>query len=199
MKRKMSSRRFSDSGGALRREAHAPALSRGRTGAPYHRTRMDVGYHVRGPRVSRSSSPPPGSRPLETRKQRLDGPDAKLGLQTRLSARLPPPSPGDRSDRRPPTGSQSRSGGGQPDSLGDLRPMFCFCLAALQVGASIWAFHAGRGAPVVSLSAQVSAAHPRPRLIPLTPSLAASSQPSRPCPPGSLRRWLPLSSLGDFG
>src|ERR1039457_3228473 len=45
--------------------------------------------------------------------------------------------------------------------------MFCFCLAALQVGASIWAFHAGRGAPVVSLSVQVSAAHPRPRLIPL--------------------------------
>jgi len=55
-----------DWGGALRRETHAPALSR---------TRMDdVGYHVRGPRVSRSSSPPPGSRPLETRKQRLDGP-----------------------------------------------------------------------------------------------------------------------------
>src|ERR1017187_2865356 len=76
--------------------------------------------------------------------------------------------------------------------------MFCFCLAALQVGASIWAFHAGRGAPVVSLSVQVSAAHPRPRLIPLTPSLAASSQPSRPCPPASLRRWLPLSSLGYF-
>ena len=119
-------------GGALRGSVGVSAVSAGRTDSAYHRPRMALVHYAAQEGLSHSSHSPTRTQPLEEREQWLDGSHQTLGLQTRVSARLPAPPQTDQSRRRARTGPEPRFGSGHADSDDRLRLEFRLRPQALQ-------------------------------------------------------------------